>query len=32
MLLYGLIFVVVILFIPSGILGLVGGRKQTVLR
>lgn len=32
MLLYGLIFVLVILFIPSGILGLVGGRKQTILR
>jgi branched-chain amino acid transport system permease protein len=32
MLLYGLIFVLVILFIPSGILGLVGGKKQTILR
>jgi branched-chain amino acid transport system permease protein len=32
MLLYGLIFVFVILFIPSGILGLVGGKKQTILR
>lgn len=32
MLLYGLIFVLVILFIPSGILGLIGGRKQTILR
>ncbi len=32
MLIYGLIFVFVILFIPSGILGLIGGKKQTVLR
>ena len=32
MLIYGLIFVFVILFIPSGILGLVGGKKQTILR
>jgi branched-chain amino acid transport system permease protein len=32
MLLYGLIFVLVILFIPSGILGLIGGKKQTILR
>jgi len=32
MLLYGLIFVLVILFIPSGILGLIGGKKQTSLR
>jgi len=32
MLVYGLIFVVVILFIPSGILGLIGGKKQTILR
>jgi branched-chain amino acid transport system permease protein len=32
MLAYGMIFVLVILFIPSGILGLVGGKKQTILR
>jgi len=32
MLLYGLMFVFVILFIPSGILGLIGGKKQTILR
>ena len=32
MLIYGLIFVFVILFIPSGILGLIGGKKQTILR
>lgn len=32
MLLYGLIFVLVILFIPSGILGLIGGKKQTTLQ
>jgi branched-chain amino acid transport system permease protein len=32
MLLYGMIFVLVILFIPSGILGLIGGKKQTILR
>jgi branched-chain amino acid transport system permease protein len=32
MLAYGLIFVLVILFIPSGILGLIGGKKQTILR
>ena len=32
MLAYGMIFVLVILFIPSGILGLIGGKKQTILR
>jgi branched-chain amino acid transport system permease protein len=32
MLIYGLIFVFVILFIPSGILGVIGGKKQTILR
>ena len=32
MLVYGMMFVLVILFIPSGILGLIGGRKQTILR
>jgi len=32
MLIYGLIFVFVILFIPTGILGLIGGKKQTILR
>jgi branched-chain amino acid transport system permease protein len=32
MLIYGLIFVFVIVFIPSGILGLIGGKKQTILR
>jgi branched-chain amino acid transport system permease protein len=32
MLIYGLIFVFVILFIPSGILGLIGGKRQTILR
>jgi branched-chain amino acid transport system permease protein len=32
MLIYGLIFVFVIIFIPSGILGLIGGKKQTILR
>jgi branched-chain amino acid transport system permease protein len=32
MLIYGMIFVLVILFIPSGILGLIGGKKQTILR
>jgi branched-chain amino acid transport system permease protein len=31
MLIYGLIFVFVIVFIPSGILGLIGGKKQTIL-
>lgn len=29
---YGLIFVFVILFIPTGILGLIGGKKKVVLR
>jgi branched-chain amino acid transport system permease protein len=32
MLIYGLIFVFVILFIPSGILGLIGGKQQTILK
>ncbi|HYA90204.1 MAG TPA: hypothetical protein VEK32_01760, partial [Thermodesulfobacteriota bacterium] len=29
---YGLIFVFVILFIPTGILGLISGKKRAVLR